>query len=53
MKIDQKILNTLLDLLDENKPINKHSLCRRASVHRFSLDRLIRKHKQIIDTEIC
>lgn len=55
MKIDQKLIMALLELLYEKKPVNKHSLCQRAGIHRYSLDYRIEKHVkefQIIDAEI-
>jgi len=52
MKIDTKIIIALLELLSEGKSVNKHSICKRASIHRFSLDRLIRKNNQIVDCEV-
>ena len=51
MKIDSKIIIALLDLLAEGKAVNKHSLCKRASIHRYSLDRLIYKHILFTDAE--
>ena len=52
MKNDLKIIIALLDLLSEGKAVNKHSICKRADLHRFTLDRRIRKNNQFIDVEI-
>lgn len=52
MKIDQKLIYALLDLLSEGKPVNKHSLCKRMSLSRCSLDYRIRKHNKFIDVEV-
>jgi hypothetical protein len=52
MKIDEKLIEALLDLLDEGANINKHSLSKRAKVFRMQLDRRIAKHKSFIDVEV-
>lgn len=52
MKIDQKIIAALLELLSEGAHVNKHSLCKRAKIHRYSLDYRINKHNTFIDVEV-
>lgn len=45
MKNDDVIYRALLSMLDEGVPVNKHSLCKRAGIHRYSLDYRIKKLK--------
>lgn len=52
MKIDKKIIAALLELLSEGVNVNKHSLCRRAKIHRYSLDYRINKYNSFIDVEV-
>ena len=52
MKIDQKLINALLSMLDKKIPVNKHSLCVHAGIHRYSLDYRINKEKEFIDVEV-
>lgn len=52
MKLDQKLINALLDLLSDGKPINVNSLSVRMGVNRSSIYHRIKTHKSFIDVEI-
>jgi hypothetical protein len=52
MKNRQKLFEALLDLLHDRQDVNKHSICKRSGVHRWQLERIIKKHKSYIDVEI-
>lgn len=52
MKNKEKLLFALFDLLSEGKDVNKHSLSKSSGVHRWQIERILKKHNEFIDVEV-
>lgn len=52
MRVDQKILDALIGLLSDGKPVNIHSLSCRAGIDRQSIYYRINKSKKFFSCEV-